>query len=165
MFRTPMTLDRTQRRLTLLVFGLLVTSLAVVVFVGAQAGFGVFALLGVVLGFAWAMAPRALVVEDGELRIERRAWRPLRVPLSDVVSAAPLGRMSGRTLRLFGVGGFFGSYGLFSNPDLGRFRLYATRGGQAVIVRRRGDELPLVVTPDDVAGTIDAIDRRPQLVP
>ncbi len=159
-----MTLDQSQRRLTLLVFGLLVAAFAVVAYVGTLAGEGVFALLGVVLVLAWAMSPRALVVQGGELRVERRAWPPLRVPLSQVVSASPLGRMSGRTLRLFGVGGFFGSYGLFSNPDIGRFRLYATRGGQAVIVRRRGDELPLVLTPDDVAGTIDAIDRRPQIV-
>jgi hypothetical protein len=32
-----------------------------------------------------------------------------------------------------------------------------------VIVRRTGSELPLVLTPDDVAGTIGAIDRRPLL--
>jgi hypothetical protein len=163
MFRTPMTLDRTHRRLTWLVVGLLVVSFAVVTFTGAMAGYGVFMILAVVLAIAWAMSPRQLVVEGGELRIERRAWRPLRVPLANIVSAAPLGRLSKRSLRVFGVGGFFGSYGVFSNPDIGRFRLYATRGGQAVIVRRRGDELPLVLTPDDVAGAIEAIDRRPML--
>jgi hypothetical protein len=163
MFRTPMTLDRTHRRLTWLVVALLVASFVVVTVTGAQAGFGVFVLLTVVLAIAWAMSPRQLVVDGGELRIERRAWRPLRVPLSSIVSAAPLGRMSQRTWRVFGVGGFFGSYGVYSNPDIGRFRLYATRRGQAVIVRRRGDELPLVLTPDDVAGAIEAIDRRPML--
>jgi hypothetical protein len=163
MFRTAMSLDRTHRKLTALVAALLVVSLTVVLVTRAQLGIGVLAILGAVLALAWAMSPRELVVDGGELRIERRAWRPLRVPLSSVVSAAPLSRLGGRTLRLFGVGGFFGSYGLFSNQELGRFRLYATRGGQAVIVRRGGDQLPIVVTPDDVAGTIEAIDRRPML--
>lgn len=158
-----MSLDRTHRKLTIVVGVLLAVTMAVVLVTKAQLGLGVIGLLVVVLGLAWAMSPRELVVEGGELRVERRAWRPLRVPLSSVVSAAPLGRLNGRTLRVFGVGGFFGSYGLFSNSDIGRFRLYATRAGQAVIIRRRGDELPIVLTPDDVAGTIDAIDRRPML--
>jgi hypothetical protein len=32
-----------------------------------------------------------------------------------------------------------------------------------VIVRRTGGQLPIVLTPDDVAGAIGAIDRRPLL--
>jgi hypothetical protein len=163
MFRTPMTLDRRQRTMTAVAGLLLAVSFAVVMVTGAHVGFGVFALLGVVLVGSWAMSPVALVVDGGELRVERRAWRPLRVPLTSVASASPVERLGAGTLRVFGVGGFFGSYGLFSNGDLGRFRLYATRAGQAVIVRRTGGELPIVVTPDDVAGAIGAIDRRPLL--
>jgi len=163
MFQTPMSLDRQHRRLTVLVGLLVAVSLVVVVATGAHVGFAVFAVLGVVLALSWAMSPRALVVEGGELRIERRAWQALRVPLASVASASPLDRLAKGTIRVFGVGGFFGSYGLFSNGDLGRFRLYATRAGQAVIVRRTGSELPIVLTPDDVAGTIRAIDRRPLL--
>jgi len=163
MFRTPMSLDKTQRTTTLVVAGLLVVSFVVVTLAKAAAGLGVFGLLAVVLAIAWAMSPTALVVEGGELRVERRAWRPMRVPLSHVASAAPLGKLGRGTLRLFGVGGFFGSYGFFSNGELGKFRLYATHGGQAVLVRRTGGELPLVLTPDDVAGAIAAIEGRPQL--
>jgi hypothetical protein len=163
MFRTPMTLDRRQRTMTAVVGLLLAVSFAVVTVTGAHVGFGVFALLGVVLAVSWAMSPVALVVDGGELRVERRAWRPLRVPLASVASAAPLERLGAGTLRVFGVGGFFGSYGLHSNGDLGRFRLYATRSGQAVVVRRTGGDLPIVLTPDDVAGAIGAIDRRPLL--
>jgi len=142
---------------------ILVVVFGVILVTGAHVGFGVLAVLGAVLALSWAMSPRALVVDGGELRVERRAWRPLRIPLASVVSASPLDRLGPGTLRVFGVGGFFGSYGLFSNGDLGRFRLYATRAGQAVIVRRTGSDLPLVLTPDDVAGTIGAIDRRPLL--
>ena len=158
-----MTLDGRQRMMTGVVGLIIVVVLGVILVTGAHVGFGVLAVLGVVLSISWAMSPRALVVDGGELRVERRAWRPLRIPLASVVSASPLDRLGRGTLRVFGVGGFFGSYGLFSNGDLGRFRLYATRAGQAVIVRRTGSELPIVLTPDDVAGTIGAIDRRPLL--
>jgi hypothetical protein len=163
MFRTPMTLDRRQRLWTGAVGLGLAVSLGVVAVTGVHLRFGVLALMTVVLAASWAMSPRALVVEGDELRIERRAWPALRIPLASVASASPLDRLGRGTLRLFGVRGFFGSYGLFSNCDLGRFRLYATRSGQAVIVRRTGGELPIVVTPDDLAGAIGAIDRRPLL--
>jgi hypothetical protein len=161
MFRTPMTLDRTHRRLTWLSSAFIALALAFSFASRARVGEGALAFGAGALLLAWAMSPRALVVAGGELRVERRAWPPLRIPLATVVSAAPLDRLGGGTLRLFGTGGFFGSYGLFRSNALGRFRLYATRTGQAVLVRRTGGALPLVLTPDDVAGTIDAIDHRP----
>jgi hypothetical protein len=163
MFRTPMSLDDRNRKLTWLVTGIAVVSLASVVASGARIGLPVSALLTVILGVSWAMAPRGLAIEEGELRVERRAWRPIRIPLESITSAVPLDRPGAGTVRVLGVGGFFGSYGLFSNGELGRFRLYATRAGEAVLVRRTGDALPLVLTPDDVRGAISAIDRRPQL--
>jgi hypothetical protein len=163
MFRTPMSLDDKNRKLTLIVCAIALVSLTAVVVSGARLGVLTIGILGVVLGFSWAMSPRALVVDTGELRVERRAWSPLRIPLSQVASASPLADVGAGTLRVFGVGGFFGSYGVFSNGQLGRFRLYATHGGQSVLVRRRDDELPIVLTPDDVAGAIAAIDGRPQL--
>jgi hypothetical protein len=159
MFKTPMSLDRTHRTLTIAVAALGAASLLAL---SASPQLGLFrntviGVLAAVLLVCWAMSPRALVVDSGELRVERRAWRPLRVPLASVSSAAPLEGVGLGTIRVFGVGGFFGSYGLFYNAVLGRFRMYATRRGQAMIVRRTGDALPLVITPDDVAGSLRAI--------
>jgi hypothetical protein len=164
MFRSPMRLDARNRTMTLVVTGIGVVTAAVVTLSGARAGTAVMGLLGIVLLLSWAMSPSGVTVRDGELHVDRRAWSPLRIPLSSIASAVPVAGLGAGTLRLFGVGGFFGSYGLFSNRELGRFRLYATRGGQAVLVKRAGDALPLVLTPDDVAGTIAAIDGRPQVV-
>jgi hypothetical protein len=160
MFRTDMTLDRSNRIFT----GIATVILVVVVVVAQCSGHThPLALIGVViaLGLAWAMAPRALVVDDREVTIERRMWPALRFPREDIASAAPVVTLGKRALRLWGVGGFFGSYGLFWSDTLGRFRLYGTRRGQAVIVVRKGSLLPVVVTPDDVAGAINAIDTRP----
>ena len=159
-----MRLDARNRTLTLVVAGIGVATAAVVTLSGARAGTVIMGVLGITLLLAWAMAPSGVTVQDGELHVDRRAWAPLRIPLSSVTSAEPVSGLGAGTLRLFGVGGFFGSYGLFSNRELGRFRLYATRAGQAVLVKRGGDALPLVLTPDDVAGTIAAIDGRPQVV-
>jgi hypothetical protein len=159
MFRTPMSLDRTHRTLTIAVGALIAAAFFAL---SASPQLGLFrntmvGLLAAVLLVCWAMSPRALVVDSGELRIERRAWRPVRIPLTTLASAAPLDGVGLGTIRIFGVGGFFGSYGLFYNAALGRFRMYATRRGQAMIVRRKADGLPLVITPDDVEGSIRSI--------
>ena len=155
-----MSLDSRNVGLTLLV-ALLVISLITSVLVGgprfAGLGLGLSAMLVIALGLSWAMSPRALVVLDRELCVERRAWTPVRIQLEAVETAESLERLR-RGLRLFGVGGFFGSYGLFWNETLGRFLLYATRRGPALLVRRKGRALPLVVTPNDVPGAIAAIE-------
>jgi hypothetical protein len=163
MFRTPLSLDRTHRILTLVSFAIVALVLVIALSTGRNEPVVIVAIVTVALGLAWAMSPCALVIDGGEMRIERRAWRPLRVPLASIASAAPIGTIGKRALRLWGVGGFFGSYGLFWSDALGRFRLYGTRRGQAVLVRRNDGRLPLVLTPDDVAGTVDAIDKRPLL--
>jgi hypothetical protein len=159
MFRSAMTLDRANRILTGFAVALLI------VIVGLAQAFSrmpavALAFLLVTLVLAYAMAPTAIAVDAEGVSIERRLWPALRIPRAEIENAAPIDKLGSKALRLFGVGGFFGSYGLFWTDKLGRFRLYGTRKGQAVIVVRKGKLLPLVVTPDDVAGTIAAIDTR-----
>jgi hypothetical protein len=159
-----MTLDRMHSGSTFLVGGVCAAGLVSLLFAaGATKGIATFAIVGILLALAWAMSPREVIVDGEELRVVRRAWWPLRVSLSAIAAASQLDSLGARPVRVFGVGGFFGSYGLFSTRLLGRFHLYSTRRGQAVLVRRNDDRLPIVVTPDDVAGTIAAIDRRPLL--
>jgi len=135
-FRSAMSLDRTYRTLTAVVIALLAVVFATTYVAVGTIVVPVLGFVAVTMVIAWAMAPRQLVVEGDELRVERRAWRALRVPLSAIESAAPIEQFPGRTLRIGGVGGFFGSYGLFTNTKLGRFRLYATRRGKALLLRR-----------------------------
>jgi Mn2+/Fe2+ NRAMP family transporter len=155
MFRTPMTLDRTHKNLTLACCAL-VAAVSVLVVVSRQpVGMLIAALIVVVLAIAWAFAPTAVVVGDRDFLIERRAWRPLRIPLASIEHAETIVRTR-RGLRLFGVGGFFGTYGLYWSEVLGRHRMYATRAGGIMVVVRRRDGLPILVTPDDSAGTLAA---------
>jgi len=94
----------------------------------------------------WALSPKALEIEGGELRILRRAWRGAAYPLSRVeeVSVLPPRGLSG-ALRVLGNGGLFGYYGWYYRRGL--FRLYASRRAglvQVVVGGRR-----VVVSPDE----------------
>src|SRR5437868_5539202 len=85
-----------------------------------------------------AAGPVAVQLDTRELLIIRRAWKPLRIARSEI-SGAEVGALKDFAwLRLAGVGGFFGAYGLFWRPGVGLSRLYATRKGPAVKVSRSG---------------------------
>jgi hypothetical protein len=157
MFRSEMTLDSRQRISTAFVSVLVVGALGGTFVADSRIAVGILTFVLFLLGICWAMAPREVFVGAGELRVYRRAWPPLRIPLASVVSASSLDRLGAGVVRVMGVGGFFGSYGLFASRTLGRFRLYSTRSGQAVLVTLKGDALPLVLTPDDVVGTVGSI--------
>ncbi len=166
----PMTMDRTHRRITLA---------AIVALAGVVAAIlagstlppvplpvtrylvpTVLVLVVVPLTVAGMMAPRAVELSGSTLRIERRAWQPLVIRLVDVVAVErgpELGMF--RSLRLAGVGGFFGSYGLFWTRGIGKHRLYATRLGPSVLVRRR-TAVPVVIAPDDAESLRAAIAER-----
>jgi hypothetical protein len=103
---------------------------------------------------SWAMAPRAVEIEGGELKVLRRAWPAAAYRLSEIeqVTLLPRGWLSG-ALRTFGNGGLFGYYGWFYKK--GAFRLFATRTDrlvEAVIGGRR-----VVLSPDDPERLVDAI--------
>ena len=163
MFHSRMTLDLANRMMTAVVATAVGVGLLFTVLWRLRPGVLGLLAFAVALTLAWAMSPREVVVSPYEVRVLRRAWRPLRIPLTAVDTAAPIDSLGALPLRLFGVGGFFGSYGLFSSVALGRFHLYATRRGQAVLVRRNDRKLPVVLTPDDVAGTVAAI-RQPAVL-
>ena len=105
---------------------------------------------------AWALAPSAFEIGGGVVRILRNGWFGTAIPLEEVCSAGQIGpdALVG-TIRLLGIGGLFGSYGLFRSPVLGPLRLYATRSDGLVLVRtaRRAH----VLTPDRPSEFVDAL--------
>ena len=159
--RFPMSLDRANRAITL----------AVLFVCGAVLGLQVVLcrppvqwipiltaiLLLPTLAVCWALAPTGIAVDGSALCIERRGWRALEIPLGEIAAleSAPAVRPLG-TVRLFGVGGFFGTFGLMWSRSLGRFRAYATQNAPSLLVRRRG-ALPLLVTPDDPQALMAAL--------
>ncbi len=105
---------------------------------------------------AWALAPRAFEIGDGALRIVRNGWRRTAIPLADVRSAGEIGpeALQG-AVRLVGVAGLFGSYGIFRSPALGPLRLDATRSTGLVLVRTA--RVAHVLTPDRPGEFVEAL--------
>lgn len=105
---------------------------------------------------AWAFAPRGFALGAGALRVLRNGWWPTVVPLAGVRSAGEIDAEALRgSVRTLGVGGLFGSYGLYRSPALGSFRLHATRSSGLVLVRT--DSRVYVVTPDRPAEFVEAL--------
>jgi hypothetical protein len=102
----------------------------------------------------WALSPKAIEVEGGELRVLRRGWRAATFPLSrvDGVAVLPAGALRG-AVRTFGVGGLFGFYGWFYRK--GAFRLYASRTDRLVEVVIDGKRI--VVSPDEPQRFVDGL--------
>jgi hypothetical protein len=141
------------------------TVIFVLVMVGVGVGVGWVALsaaegdpLGTALGLAgplavlaiapvaWALGPRALSIDGGVLRVERRL-RPVEIPLAEIRSVALLPREATRGVaRVGGSSGVFGHYGRFWSRKLGPFRLYATRTTGHVLLDTDGGRF--LLTPD-----------------
>jgi hypothetical protein len=105
---------------------------------------------------AWALAPRAFAIGGGALRVLRNGWLPTRIPLSAIRSAGEIeaDALHG-SVRVLGIGGLFGTYGLYRSPALGPTRLDATRSAGLVLVRtaRRAH----VLTPDRPGEFVEAL--------
>ena len=80
----------------------------------------------------------------------RNGWPSFKVRLEDVRSVAILepNALNG-SLKIFGMGGLFGYYGLFRSPTLGSYRLHATRSGGLVLVRTATHTHVLTPDPPD----------------
>jgi hypothetical protein len=116
--------------------------------------FAVAAFAGGAAIGAWGLAPRA--IGGGALRIVRNGWIRTTIRLVDVRSAGEVGpEVLQGALRLVGVGGLFGSYGLFRSPALGPLRLDATRSTGLVLVRTA--RTAHVLTPDRPEEFVEAL--------
>jgi hypothetical protein len=111
----------------------------------------------VLVPVTWALAPRALTIGGGMLRVER-PLRPVEVPLGEVraVGRLPGGAPKG-IVRVGGSGGAFGSYGRFWSRDLGLVRVYATRRSDHVLVDT--DQGRFLLTPGEPDAFVAALLR------
>jgi hypothetical protein len=115
--------------------------------------FSVLALAVILITFAWS--PRGYVLE-GRSIVVRRLVGPARIALEGVreVRASTPDDSRG-CMRLWGSGGLFGYYGLFTSRKLGKFTGYVTNRANSVIVIT--STKTAVFSPDDVNGFLAAI--------
>ena len=111
------------------------------------------ALVVIVVSFAYS--PRGYIL-SGRSIVVRRLAGPARVALDDVreVRRATADDLRG-CIRLWGSGGLFGYYGLFSSSELGKFTEYATSRNNAVIVIT--GTKTVIFSPDDVESFMSSI--------
>ena len=120
-----------------------------------------FSALGLVGAFLWS--PLGYEISDGFL-VVRRPIGSVRIALDRIrdVRPASIDDMSG-CIRLFGSGGLFGYFGLYSTSRLGRNWWYVTNRDHRVVVT--GDSITAVVSPDEVDGFVAAVRKAAAIKP
>jgi len=108
-----------------------------------------------VLALCVAYSPRGYVVEGQSILVKRLAGA-VRIPLAGVHEArrATPDDFHG-CVRLWGSGGLFGYYGVFSTSKLGKSTWYLTNRNNAIVVT--ADAKTLLFSPDDTAAFLTAI--------
>lgn len=141
--------DRTTKIISAVVcLGLLALVLAVHILIVT-----VLSLLVLAICFAWS--PRGYAVEGQAILVKRLAGT-VRISLAELREARRADRDDLRgCIRLWGSGGLFGYYGLFSTSKLGKSTWYVTARGKIVVLVTGGKTV--LLSPDDISGFLQAV--------
>jgi len=116
-------------------------------------------ILGVLFG-SYLYAPRSFSVSEDGVRINRLV-SPIFLPIHTIQGVRQARKEDlKKSLRTFGVGGLFGSFGNYYSKGLGSYRLYATNYENAVVLYAGGKTY--VLTPDQPLEFIEAIQKQLQ---
>ena len=150
--RFPASYDTTTKIVSAAVCALLITLIVVI----HNIYIALFGIALVALAYAWS--PRAYTIDAGTLTIHRLIGNQ-RLALSAITAVRP-GTSADftRCFRLWGSGGMFGYYGLFSTSRLGQSTWYVTNRRNTVILETSGK--PIVLSPDDRDRFLQALGPR-----
>jgi cytochrome c biogenesis factor len=102
----------------------------------------------IMLLVTYGFSPKGYSLQDGQLVI----YRPFRNKFYGTESIQTVSIVAKEELkwsmRVFGVGGLFGYFGLFRNSRYGTMIWYASRRDQFVVIERSNGKT-IVLTPDD----------------
>lgn len=118
--------------------------------------------LALFLLLAYAAQPSAYLIEADELVVQRRWWRPLRVPFDQIDAASPatgLADMPQRGLRFAFNPGVFGYQGPFRLAPYGEAFFLATNRARLVAIARSG-RVPLILSPARPRDFLQALEER-----
>ena len=112
----------------------------------------------IMLLLTFGFSPRAYSVQDGQLVI----YRPFRNKFYGIEGIQTVSIVSKEELkwsmRVFGVGGLFGYFGLFRNSHYGTMIWYASRRDQFVVIERSNGRA-IVLTPDDPSSFVSEFNQ------
>ncbi len=99
------------------------------------------------IGLAIWLAPHGYLLDDSAVVVQRRAGQKA-IPLASVRSARLMepSELAQSTWRWPAAGGWFGFYGNFETPALGRHQWYASRDENLVLLQTADG--PIVLSPD-----------------
>lgn len=107
----------------------------------------------ILLVLTYGFSPKAYELNSDELVIVR-PFGNKRYAMSEIrlISAVDKSKLKG-AMRIFGVGGLFGYFGLFRNSTYGTMIWHATRRDHFVVIERLNGK-SIVLTPDDPASLV-----------
>ena len=115
----------------------------------------------IILILTYGFSPKGYAFEDRKLVI----YRPFQNKLyatADIHTVSIVNKNELKnSMRVFGVGGLFGYFGLFRNSRYGTMIWYATRRDQFVVIERSNGKT-IVLTPDDPNSFVSEFEQRKQ---
>ena len=101
-------------------------------------------------------APRKYIVTDSDI-IVKRSGPDITIPIRDINNIRHISRKElGAVFRLFGVGGFCGTYGLFSSSGIGIFKGYTTNRSCLVVIEHSYVK-KIVISPENPEEFVNTI--------
>lgn len=116
----------------------LYTTAATILKVKKHASAKISATLGAAILFAYLYGTHSYVVTDSELIIKQRITEK-RISIKDIVDLQANPSL-GITIRVFGVGGVFGYFGIYYSQALGFVNFYATQYKSLVFITTKTGE-------------------------
>jgi len=108
-----------------------------------------------VFAITWALHPQDYTVNEQGITI-KRPYKSILIASNDIKGIEALTPADLKySMRLFGSGGFFGYFGLFTNQKLGRYHIYAGNRVNPVLILT--EKKKYVLTPTDPEGFIAAV--------
>jgi Ca2+/Na+ antiporter len=144
-------LDKFNKTTTILVFVFLLVIVIVAFFLipkGEPNIIDSIAFLPVILFFVvYLFRPNNYSASSDKLLIHRMI-KDVEIDRNNIQSVQEIDESQVKnSLRTFGVGGFFGSFGKFWNGTLGKMTWYVTRKNNLVLVETK-DQKKIILTPD-----------------
>lgn len=109
---------------------------------------------------AYASTPLGYMVNEREIMIDRKALRPVRIPLQTITAVHPVPAATmAHAIRVYGTGGLFGWTGRYQVRGLGTVAMHATSLNRLVMIERRRRR-PILISPDEPSTFLSDLRRR-----
>jgi hypothetical protein len=107
--------------------------------------------------FTWLLAPRAVLITERAVVVDRRLW-PIEIPFPEIRAVRVLvpGDLAGG-IRTAGAAGMFAQIGSFHSPALGNFRMYLRDEADGVVLDARER---IVLSPRPALGFVMELSRK-----